>query len=99
MEHMADFADTAALIANLDLVIVIDSAVAHLAAALGTRVWLLDRYDSCWRWLTGRRDSPWYPTLTIYRQPTPGDWESVVAEAADDLRSLANQRLASPRQD
>ncbi len=89
MAEMGDFADTAALIANLDLVISVDTAVAHLAAALGKPVWLLDRFDPCWRWLTGRRDSPWYPTLRLYRQPRPGDWESVVTEVARDLQSLA----------
>jgi tetratricopeptide (TPR) repeat protein len=84
-----DFADTAALAANLDLVISVDTAVAHLAGALGKPVWLLDRFDHCWRWLGGRRDSPWYLTMRIYRQPAPGDWETVVAEAARDLRELA----------
>src|ERR1019366_2995699 len=73
MHEMVDFADTAALIANLDLVISVDTAVAHLAAALGKPVWVLDRSDSCWRWL-GRSDSPWYPTLRLYRQPNPGEW-------------------------
>lgn len=85
MQEMQDFADTAALIANLDLVISVDTAVAHLAAALGKPVWLLNRFDSCWRWLTARRDSPWYPTLRLYRQPAAGDWDSVVAEVAADL--------------
>jgi tetratricopeptide (TPR) repeat protein len=88
MAGMNDFADTAALIANLDLVIAVDTAVAHLAAALGKPVWLLDRFDSCWRWLTGRRDSPWYPTLRIYRQPDAGDWTSVLAEVVTDLGAL-----------
>jgi tetratricopeptide (TPR) repeat protein len=72
MPEMGDFADTAALISNLDLVISVDTAVAHLAAALGKPVWLLDRFDSDFRWFTGRRDSPWYPTLRLYRQPRPG---------------------------
>jgi hypothetical protein len=85
MDEMHDFADTAALIANLDLVISVDTAVAHLAAALGKPVWLLDRFDACWRWFTGRRDSPWYPSLRLYRQPQPGDWESVLEEATGDL--------------
>ncbi|HEX2943257.1 MAG TPA: tetratricopeptide repeat protein [Rhodopila sp.] len=88
MSEMEDFADTAALIANLDLVISVDTAVAHLAAALGKPVWLLDRFDSCWRWLTNRRDSPWYPTIRLYRQPSPGDWDAVVDEIARDLRKL-----------
>ena len=90
MHEMADFADTAALIANLDLVISVDTAVAHLAAALGKPVWVLSRFDACWRWLVGRRDSPWYPTLRLYRQPCPGDWDSVLAEVVRDLGSLAN---------
>jgi hypothetical protein len=88
MHEMQDFADTAALIANLDLVISVDTAVAHLAAALGKPVWLLDRYDACWRWFTGRRDSPWYPTLRLYRQPQPGDWDQVLAEVISDLAGL-----------
>jgi tetratricopeptide (TPR) repeat protein len=85
MQEMEDFADTAALIANLDLVISVDTAVAHLAAAIGKPVWLLNRFDSCWRWLSGRRDSPWYPELRLYNQPQPGDWQPVVAEIAADL--------------
>ncbi|CAH2603636.1 Tetratricopeptide repeat protein [Rhodovastum atsumiense] len=85
MAEMEDFADTAALVATLDLVISVDTAVAHLAGALGRPVWLLDRFDACWRWLDGRRDSPWYPGLRIYRQPRPGDWESVIAEVAAAL--------------
>jgi hypothetical protein len=55
---------------------------------LGKPVWLLDRFDPCWRWLVGRRDSPWYPTLRIYRQPRPGDWQSVLAEVTRDLDDL-----------
>jgi hypothetical protein len=86
MAEVRDFADTAALIANLNLVIAVDSAVAHLAAALGKPVWLLDRFDSCWRWLRDRQDSPWYPSLRIYRQPFPGDWGAVVARVVSDLQ-------------
>jgi len=96
MGEMGDFADTAALIANLDLVVSVDTAVAHLAGALGKPVWLLDRYDACWRWLVGRTDSPWYPALRIYRQPRPGDWETVVAEVARDLRHAAAGTAARP---
>jgi ADP-heptose:LPS heptosyltransferase len=88
MPEMTDLADTAALIANLDLVISVDTSVAHLAGALGKPIWLLDRFDPCWRWLTGRRDSPWYPTLRIYRQPQPGDWDTVLADVARDLSSV-----------
>ncbi len=89
MGEMRDFADTAALVAGLDLVIAVDSAVAHLAGALGRPVWLLDRSDPCWRWLLGRQDSPWYPSLTIYRQGEPGDWNGVLEAVVRDLRRLA----------
>ncbi len=85
MRGVRDFADTAAIIAQLDLVISVDTAVAHLAAALGKPVWLLDRYDACWRWITGRTDSPWYPTLQIFRQSTPGDWPGVIASVSERL--------------
>jgi tetratricopeptide (TPR) repeat protein len=85
MADAKDFADTAALIANLDLIISVDTAVAHLAGALGKPVWLLDRFDPDWRWLLGRKDSPWYPTMTIYRQPSPGNWGAVVEAVLDHL--------------
>jgi hypothetical protein len=88
MAEMTDFADTAALIANLDLVVSVDSAVLHVASALGKPVWMLNRFDSCWRWFTGRRDSPWYPRLRIYRQPKAWDWDPVVAHVAHDLRQV-----------
>ena len=74
-----DLADTAALIAGLDLVIGVDTAVVHLAGALARPVWVLSRFDGCWRWLHDRDDSPWYPTLRLFRQPCPGDWDSVIA--------------------
>jgi hypothetical protein len=101
LQEMTDFADTAALIANLDLVISVDTAVAHLASALGKPFWLLDRFDSCWRWLTGRRDSPWYPALRLYHQSRPGDWDSVIAEVVHDLRRFVEvvgtkRRLSCP---
>ncbi len=95
MAGMADFADTAALIANLDLVIAVDTAVAHLAAAMGKPVWLLERFDSCWRWLSGRRDSPWYPTMRLYRQPSAGDWDTVLRDVAADLSALQAHRHAT----
>jgi uncharacterized protein (TIGR02996 family) len=84
---ITDFADTAGIIANLDIVISVDTAVAHLAAAMGKPVFLLDRADSCWRWLHDRDDSPWYPSLTIFRQPTMGDWAPVLAKVANALRA------------
>jgi tetratricopeptide (TPR) repeat protein len=77
--ELDDFAETAALIDGLDLVIAVDTAVAHLAGALGKPVWLLNRFDTCWRWLLDRPDSPWYPTMRIFRQPKLGDWGSVFA--------------------
>ncbi|MGI4951819.1 MAG: tetratricopeptide repeat protein, partial [Janthinobacterium lividum] len=88
MAGVQDFADTAALIANLDAVVSVDTAVAHLAAGMGRPVLLLDRYDNCWRWLHGRTGSPWYPTLTIHRQPTPGDWPSAISTAAATLENM-----------
>lgn len=89
MEAVRDFADTAAIIAGLDVVISVDTSVAHLAGAMGKPVFLLDRYDNCWRWLHGRTDTPWYPTMTIFRQPRPGDWASAMQRAAASLSSLA----------
>jgi ADP-heptose:LPS heptosyltransferase len=73
------------LIVNLDLVVTVDTAVGHLAAALGKLVWMLDRFEPCWRGLLGQRDSPWYPTLRLYRQPYPGDWDAVLGEVTRDL--------------
>ena len=88
-EHLGDFADTAALIENLDLIISVDTAVLHLAAALGKPTWLLNRFDTCWRWLQDRDDSPWYPTLRQFRQPTPGNWNDVIGRVSDALERLA----------
>jgi hypothetical protein len=88
MDRVGDFADTAALIAALDLVVSVDTAVAHLAGALGKPVWILSRFDGCWRWLDGRADSPWYPSARLYRQTAWGDWSSVLRHIAADLREL-----------
>ena len=96
MAEMADFDDTAALVAALDLVITVDSAVAHLAGALGRPVCVLSRYDACWRWLAGRQDSPWYPKLRLYRQPRPGDWNSVVGEVVRDLAAFTATTMRHP---
>lgn len=84
-EDLRDFADTAALIANLDLVISVDTAVVHLAGALDKEVWLLNRYDTCWRWMLEVDDSPWYQRLRQYRQSSDGDWNSVVDHVVHDL--------------
>jgi tetratricopeptide (TPR) repeat protein len=88
MEECADFLDTAALVQQLDLVISVDTAVAHLTGALGKPVWLLNRYESEWRWLLQREDSPWYPTMRIFRQPALHDWESVIAQVAEELKNI-----------
>lgn len=87
--ELGDFADTAALIANLDLVITVDTSVAHLAGALGKPTWVLLPTNPDWRWLTDRPDSPWYPTMRLFRQQSPGDWETVlrrVKAALDEFR-------------
>lgn len=91
-DHTADlhdFADTAALIDNLDLVISVCTATAHLAGALAKPVWLLNRFDTAWQWMLDREDTPWYPTMRIFRQPAPGAWSSVVAAATAALRLFA----------
>lgn len=82
---VVDFADTAALVSALDLVISIDSAVAHLAGSLNQSVWMLNRYDSEWRWLGPRNDSPWYPSMRIFNQTTFGDWDSVITPVTQAL--------------
>jgi tetratricopeptide (TPR) repeat protein len=86
-EEMNDFSDTAALIENLDLVISIDTSVAHLAGALGKPVWTLLPFVPDWRWMLNRNDSPWYPTMKLFRQPAHGDWESVIARIAETLQT------------
>ena len=99
MDEVTDFADTAAIIAHLDLVISVDTSVAHLAGAMGKPVWLLDRFNTDWRWLLNRTDSPWYPSMRIFRQPALGDWEPVVNEAQKALTTWMTQPLApSPLQ-
>lgn len=82
-----DFADTAALIMTLDLVITVDTSVAHLAGALGKPVWVMLHCHACWRWLRDRSDSPWYPTARLFRQQRPGDWRSVIDEVRQALDS------------
>lgn len=92
MAEVADFADTAAIVRQLDLVIGVDTAVVHLAGALGVPAWVLSRFSGCWRWLLDRDDSPWYPTLRLFRQQCPGDWAPVVARVREEL--LRRVRLA-----
>jgi ADP-heptose:LPS heptosyltransferase len=83
--ELIDFSDTAALVENLDLVISVDTSTAHLAGALGKPVWILNRFDTCWRWLLDRSDSPWYPTAKLYRQEKAGHWDDVVQKIRLDL--------------
>ncbi|HEY1720754.1 MAG TPA: tetratricopeptide repeat protein [Magnetospirillaceae bacterium] len=89
IDHTArikDFSDTAGLITHLDLVISVDTAVAHLAAAMGKPVWLLSRFDNCWRWMGEREDSPWYLGMRLYRQTEPYTWGPILQRLATDLR-------------
>jgi ADP-heptose:LPS heptosyltransferase len=83
--QISDFADTAALIANLNLVISVDTSVAHLAGAMGKPVWTLLPFVSDWRWLAEREDSPWYPTMRLFRQAAAGDWSGVISRIAGEL--------------
>ncbi len=91
--QLADFADTAAVIACLDLVICVDTAVAHLAGALGKRCWVfLPEYKTDWRWLTERADTPWYPgVMRLFRQTTMGDWSPVIADVVSELEKLVQK--------
>ncbi len=86
--ELKDFAHTAAIVANLDLVISIDTAVAHLAGALGKPVWILLHLSADWRWLLKRPDSPWYPSARLFRQTTLGNWQDVVASVERELQEL-----------
>ncbi len=87
-DDINDFLDTAALIENLDLVITVDTAVAHLAGALGKPVWTLLPFLPDWRWMLNRDDSPWYPTMRLFRQPSYGDWKSVIEKVKKELEKL-----------
>jgi hypothetical protein len=94
--HIITFADTAALIEQMDLVISVDTSIAHIAGALGRPTWVLLPFRPDWRWLLDRTDSPWYPTLRLFRQPKPMDWRSVVADVAVQLNDLIGRRCVSP---
>jgi len=92
---LSDFAETAAAIASLDLVVAVDTAVVHLAGALGRPVWAMLAFAPDWRWLLGREDSPWYPSLRLFRQARAGDWDSVIARVRDSLAILAASAQAA----
>jgi hypothetical protein len=87
-----DAAEAARVARALDLVISVDSMPAHLAGALGVPVWTMLHSEADWRWMDGREDSPWYPTMRLFRQPRPGDWPSVVSRVARELETMASSR-------
>jgi tetratricopeptide (TPR) repeat protein len=90
-DELHDFADTAGLVANLDLVISVDTSVAHLVGALGKQFWLLNRFDTCWRWLLDRDDSPWYPSARLFRQDDTREWEPVIARVVAAVREFVQR--------
>jgi Flp pilus assembly protein TadD len=90
--ELNDLSDTAALVQNLDLVISVDTAVAHLAGALAKPVWLLLPLTPDWRWMLGRSDTPWYPTMRLFRQPRRGDWQTPIDQIAAEVGRLRSQR-------
>lgn len=100
---LTSFAQTAALIDQMDVVISVDTSVAHLAAALGKPTWLLLAHQADFRWLLGRRDSPWYPTILQFRQPSEGDWTGLLAQLQQhinmyfDVTAKIEYRFISPR--
>lgn len=92
---LGDFAHTAALIAALDLVITVDTSIVHVAGALAKPTWLLNRFDSCWRWNPASEESLWYPTVRQFRQTAPGDWASATLKARERLKGLVGASAAS----
>ena len=89
-DDLTDFGETAALMENLDLVVTVDTSMGHLAGALGKPVWILIPKAADWRWMLDREDSPWYPSVRLFRQPKPGDWDVPL----DRLRSALSRELA-----
>lgn len=89
MNEVRDFADTAAIVESLDLVIAVDTSTAHLVGALNKPVWILSRFDACWRWLERREDSPWYPNARLFRQTRPGAWDDVIQRVKAALEKQA----------
>jgi len=92
IDDCVDFLDTAALVENLDLVISVDTSMAHLAGALGKPIWLLNRFESEWRWMNDREDSPWYSSMRIFRQPAMHDWYSVIKKVSAELETLLSHK-------
>jgi thioredoxin-like negative regulator of GroEL len=95
-KQLQDFTDTAEIVEQLDLVITVDTSIAHLAGALGKSVWVLLNFDPDWRWLIGREDSPWYPSVRLFRQESPGNWHNVFVQVAQSLFAfVADTKLSS----
>jgi hypothetical protein len=94
--RLGDFAETAAIVSNLDLVVCCDSALAHLAGSLGVPVWVALSFAADWRWLLGRTDTPWYPSMRLFRQRVGGDWGELFRRLADELRGLPNEQPCRP---
>jgi hypothetical protein len=95
--HLNDFSETAAVVKELDLIIMTDSSVAHLAGSLDVPVWNMLCYRPYWLYLASRSDTPWYPSMRLFRQPEPGDWDSVFTEVADELRKAVAAKTTAPR--
>lgn len=96
-EQTGEIADAAQALLEMDLVVTVDAMLAHLAATLGRPTWILLKHDADWRWMRGRSDSPWYPTVRLFRQPVPGDWHTVACAVAQALRDqLASGWLMRP---
>lgn len=93
---ITDFAETAAAIGELDLVIAVDTAVAHLAGAMAKPLWLVPHIQD-WRWLRGRNDSPWYPTARLFRQPKIGDWDGAIDAMAQELARFSKACAAAAK--
>jgi ADP-heptose:LPS heptosyltransferase len=91
--EIADFGDTMAVLECLDLVVSVDTAVVHLAGAMGKPVWVILPYAPDWRWLLDRDDSPWYPSVRLFRQSADRQWGPVIAKIAHELTNLARQRI------
>lgn len=96
-ESHGSFMDSAAVVENLDLIITADTAIAHLAGALGKKVWVLLPFSPDSRWLLHRTDTPWYPTMRLFRQPKPGDWQHVIKTVAEELEKLTTKKEANAR--
>jgi tetratricopeptide (TPR) repeat protein len=95
--EMSDFADAAALVRNLDLVVTVDTSIAHLAGALARPVWVLIPFLADFRWLHKRTDSPWYPSMRLFRQETFGDWPTVISRIVESLAAVAVEKMTRPR--